>query len=163
MIFFYYRSIDIEHFIKTHTGIYKGMNKGHGMYIGNAHNIHAKQFNLTVDFNGLNENAVNYVGHDYILLKYELNLVFFRDVIEYMHNKYGDNFKIRRISFLTQYNTKQHNDNKMIRKGKLDRCIYLTGDEKKDKAIIEKADSIFQEWIENKPEYMEFQQKDWGI
>ena len=111
--FFYYRSIDIEHFIKTHTGIYKSMNNGHGMYIDNAYNIHAKQFNVKINFNGQNENLATYVRHDYILLKEDLNLVFFRDVIEYMHNNYGENIIIRRITFQTQYNTKQWRDNIM--------------------------------------------------
>lgn len=161
--FFYYRSIDIEHFIKTHTGIYKGMNKGHGKYIGNANNIHAKKFNVKVDFNGQNESPETYVGHDYILLKEELNLVFFRDVIEYMHNKYGEDIIIKSISFHTQYTTKRWRDNLMSRRGKFVNFIFLTGDKERDKAIIEKADSIFQEWVEHKPKYMEFQQRDWGI
>ena len=161
--FFYYRSIDIEYFIKTHTGIYKGMNNGHGLAIENPSNIHAKSFTVKIDPDRLNENSATYVGHDYILLKEELNLVFFKDVIEYMQNKYGDNFVIRRITFRTQYNTKQWRDNIMCRKGKLDKCIYITGNMEKDTAIIEKADSIFYEWLDHRPKYMEFKQSNWNI
>ena len=160
--FFYYRSIDIEHFIKTHTGIYKGMNKGHGLAIENPSNIHAKSFTVKIDTDGLNDNSATYVGYDYILLKEDLNLVFFRDVIEYMHDKYGEDIIIRRITFQTQYNTKRWRDNVMYRKGKLDKCLYLTGNKEKDKSIIEKADSIFYEWIDRRPKYMEFKQSDWG-
>ena len=161
--FFHSISIDIQYFFKTRGKMYECTRSGHGMYIGNAHNIHAKNFNLKVDFNGQNESPETYVGHDYILLKEELNLVFFRDVIEYMHDKYGEDIIIRRISFQTQYNTKQWRDNIMRRKGKLDKCIYLTGDKKKDMTIIEKADSIFYEWRDHRPKFMEFKQSDWNI
>lgn len=161
--FFYALSIDIYYFFKTRGKEYKCTRSGHGMYIGNAHNIDAKNFTLKVDFDGQNENVATYKGHDYITLKEDLNLVFFRDVIEYMKNKYGEDIKIGRITFQTQYNTKSWRDNIMKRKGKLDKCIYLTGDKEKDKAIIEKADSIFSEWVEHRPKYMEFKQMDWNL
>lgn len=138
--------------------------KFNDMYNGNMYlnNIDAKKFNVKVDFNGQNESPETYVGHDYILLPQELDLVFFRDAIEYMHNKYGEDIIIKRISFQTQYTTKRWRDNIMSRKGKFDNCIYLTGNIERDNAIIEKADSIFQEWIEHKPKYMVFKQDDWG-
>lgn len=130
--------------------------------IMNPYNRHAKRFNLCVDFNGENETAENYVGHKYIVINENENLVFIRDAVDYMHKKYGDNFKIRRISFLTQYDTGFWHDKVMHWKEKLNTTIYFSDNEEKNKAIIEKADSIFDEWIKKKPKFMEFNQQDWG-
>lgn len=156
-------SIEIQYFFKTRGKMYKSTRGKFNVYANRTGNIHAKKFTVKVDSDGIAEDATTYTGHDYIVLNEELDLVFFRDVIEYMHDKYGENIIINRISFDTQYNIKQWHNKIMYWKEKLDRCIYLTGDNEKDTAIIEKADSIFYEWLDHRPKFMEFKQSNWNL
>lgn len=61
----------------------------------------------------------NYSGHNHITVNENENLVYIREVVAYMHEKYGDNIKIRYISFIMQYATGFRHDKVMFWQGKL--------------------------------------------
>jgi len=103
-----------------------------------------------------------YSGYDYITLKEDLDIVYFRDVVEYMKKECSEDVIIKGITFHTQYTTTWR-DRPMRSLGKFDNHISLTGNKKTDDIIISKADSIFKEWIDSQPKFKNFKQSEWQL